>query len=64
MAVEIICGTCGGNSVTRDAWAEWDVAAQNWALGAVFDYAYCHDCLAGTRLEEVQLDGTEGGAEG
>ena len=63
MAVEIVCGTCGGNRVTRDAWAEWAVAEQQWTLGAVFDYAYCHDCLAETRLEEVQLDEPEGESE-
>jgi len=52
MAVEYICNICGGNSVARDAWATWDVEAQDWRLGAVFDYAYCHDCEDETKLEE------------
>ncbi|MGH6785430.1 MAG: hypothetical protein ACREBO_01255 [Novosphingobium sp.] len=35
--------------------AEWDVEAQNWTLGAVYDYAYCHDCQTDSRLVEVPL---------
>ena len=55
MAVDYVCSLCGGNSVTRDAWADWDAAAQDWALGAVFDYAFCHDCETDTNLVEVNL---------
>ncbi|HEY0148954.1 MAG TPA: hypothetical protein VGB70_08100 [Allosphingosinicella sp.] len=44
MAVDYVCAHCGGNSVTRDAWAEWDATAQVWALGAAFDYDFCHNC--------------------
>lgn len=55
MAVDYVCNTCGGNSVTRDAWAEWDAEGQDWVLGAVYDYAFCHDCQGATRLEEVEL---------
>jgi len=53
--VDYVCERCGGNTVTRDAWAAWDVEAQEWVLGAAFDYAYCHDCDEETRLEEVDL---------
>jgi hypothetical protein len=56
MKVEYICNVCGGNSVTRDAWAKWDTAAQDWTLSATFDYAYCHNCEDETRLEENELD--------
>ena len=35
--IDIICGTCGGNNVSRDAWANWDTRTQQWVLGAVFD---------------------------
>lgn len=52
MKVEMICGTCGGAKVMRDAWAMWDAAAQGWALGAVFDYAQCDDCEGETSLQE------------
>ena len=52
--IDFVCRDCGGNSVTRDAWAEWDVAAQDWVLGSAFDYAFCHDCEAETQLEQVE----------
>ncbi|HEX6374949.1 MAG TPA: hypothetical protein VFZ91_04435 [Allosphingosinicella sp.] len=55
MAVDYVCEECGGNSISRDAWANWDAAAQDWGLGAVFDYAFCHDCQAETELVEVDL---------
>lgn len=55
MAVDYVCNMCGGNTVTRDAWAAWDVEAQEWVLGAAYDYAYCHDCDEETRLIEVEL---------
>ena len=41
--------------MTRDAWAEWDAETQDWTLGAAFDYAFCHDCEAETKLVEVDL---------
>lgn len=56
MPVDYVCRTCGGNTVTRDAWAEWDSEAQDWTLGAVYDFAFCHDCQAGTNLVEVYLE--------
>lgn len=55
--IDFTCRSCGGNSVTRDAWAEWDVASQQWVLGAAFDYAFCHDCDAETVLEEIAASG-------
>jgi hypothetical protein len=57
--VDYICNICGGNKVTRDAWAEWDAAAQDWTLGAVYDYAFCHDCEAETKLAEIDLETPE-----
>ena len=55
MAVDYICNMCSGANVTRDAWASWDTAGQDWELGAVFDYAFCHDCEAETSLVEREL---------
>ncbi len=55
MRVTYVCNMCGGNTVTRDAWAEWNVEQQEWVLGAAYDYAFCHDCQQETRLVEVQL---------
>jgi hypothetical protein len=54
--VDYICDSCGGNRVTRDAWAEWNAEAQDWVLGAAFDYAFCHDCQEETNLVEVDLE--------
>jgi hypothetical protein len=59
MAVDYVCDTCGGSTVTRDAWAEWDTEEQEWVLGAAFDYAYCHDCDKETNLVEVDLETRE-----
>ncbi|HYD36649.1 MAG TPA: hypothetical protein VEA60_03490 [Allosphingosinicella sp.] len=59
MAVDYICRACGGRRVTRDAWADWDREARRWKLGAAFDYAFCHDCEAETKLVEVALDTSE-----
>ena len=56
MAVDYVCSLCAGNTVTRDAWAEWDAQAQDWALGAAFDYAFCHTCEGETNLVEVDLE--------
>ena len=53
--VQILCGTCGSTDVSRDAWGEWDVGAQEWVLRVVFDYAHCHACDGETRLVEAAL---------
>lgn len=55
MAVDHVRNSCGGNTVTRDASAEWDVTTQDWVLGAAYDYAFCHECQEETHLEEVGL---------
>lgn len=51
--VRMTCETCGSELVTRDAWAEWDVAEQNWVLAAVYDYAFCHACEESTEITAV-----------
>lgn len=53
--VDYVCARCGGNNVSRDAWADWDVTTQQWVLGATFDYAHCHACEKETALEERTL---------
>jgi hypothetical protein len=53
--VRIVCGTCGSEDVSRDAWGDWDVRTQRWELRCVFDYAFCHDCAGETRLVEVAM---------
>jgi hypothetical protein len=53
--IAIVCGTCGSDEVSRDAWADWDVDKQDWVLGAVFDYGHCHKCEGESSLVEVEL---------
>lgn len=57
MAVRIVCGWCGSEDVSRDAWADWDVAAQAWVLRQVFDDGFCQACETWRGLEEAALDG-------
>ena len=38
-----------------DAWAIWDVAAQDWVIDTLFDHIHCHHCLGPTRAEQVVL---------
>jgi hypothetical protein len=53
--LQMVCGECGTNDVMRDAWAVWDVATQDWVLGAVFDYGHCDKCRCETSIEELPL---------
>ena len=55
----MVCRTCGGSNVMRDAWAEWDDEAQAWGLGPIFDHAHCDDCGGETRIKEVPLTETD-----
>ena len=41
--------------MSRDAWGDWDVAAQDWVLLTAFDYAHCHACDGETRIVEVPV---------
>ena len=50
--IEQTCAYCGSVAVTRDAWAEWNVAEQAWALAETFDFAFCHECHRETRIVE------------
>ena len=54
--LQMVCEECGSTHVTRDAWAEWDEDEQDWVLGAVFDYAFCHDCQGDAHIDEQQLE--------
>lgn len=53
--VRMVCGGCGSSHITRDAWAEWDEEEQDWVLGAVFAFAFCHGCQRRARIEERPL---------
>ncbi|HVI97588.1 MAG TPA: hypothetical protein VM657_00825 [Sphingomonas sp.] len=60
MKVEYVCDACGSSEISRDAWADWDTATQQWVLGAVFDYAHCHRCERETSLEEQEVPEPKG----
>lgn len=53
--LRMVCATCGGTNVLRDAWAVWCEDAQEWELGPVFDDAHCNDCDGETRIEEKEV---------
>lgn len=53
--ISIACSVCGSNNVSRDAWADWDVASQAWVLGALFDQGFCHRCEDEQNLLEIPL---------
>ena len=54
--IKIVCGKCGTENVRRDAWAEWDVVAQEWVLGAVYDQGFCEgECEDEVTLIEVSI---------
>jgi hypothetical protein len=59
MAVDYVCNVCGGNDVSRDAWADWDAGTQDWVLRTAFDHAHCHTCEFETRLVEVDRETRE-----
>lgn len=56
--IKIVCGTCGGDDVRRDATAEWDEDAQKWSLAGVQDQGYCEGKCDGAEvsLEEKPTD--------
>jgi hypothetical protein len=55
-----VCSKCGSDNVRVDAYAEWDIDAQDWVLAATFDDAICEACAehnidASCTLEEVEI---------
>jgi hypothetical protein len=59
MKIKYVCNHCGGDNVTRDAWAAWDDDKGDWILSNVFDYAFCLDCEYETNLETKPVTETE-----
>lgn len=51
-----VCRYCGSADINRDAWAVWDIAKQDWELGATFDASECRACGAEMKwLEWLEL---------
>ena len=57
--VTYVCNSCGSDDVSRDAWSDWDIKAQQWVLRVAFDYAHCHRCDCEASLKEVKLSPPE-----
>lgn len=39
-----VCPKCGGDDCGRDATASWDVQAQAFVLGTIYDQGWCNEC--------------------
>lgn len=39
-----ICSECGSDDVLMDAYARWDVDAQEWVLNSTHDDTVCERC--------------------
>ena len=53
--ITVRCGTCDGENVRRDAYAEWNVELQQWELATVFDQAVCEACGCECSLIEKEI---------
>jgi len=46
-----VCGTCAGQNVLRDAWANWNPLTRDWELKTTFEDAWCVDCEGACSLD-------------
>ncbi len=54
--IKMVCARCGGENIRKDAYASWDVEAQDWVLHSTYDSNTCEDCGDNdARLEEVPI---------
>lgn len=53
--VDMRCPECGSFNVLKDAYAEWDVDKQEWALHAVYDDCRCDACGCDITPDEVEV---------
>ena len=54
-----VCRRCKSDNILVDAYAQWDVATQNYVITTVFDNATCVDCGGETQTEEINLTETK-----
>ena len=52
--VSYVCPKCGGDDCGRDATASWDVQAQAFVLGTIYDQGWCNQC-GDVDLVEVKM---------
>lgn len=58
--IKYICRHCRGDNLLIDAYARWDVDAQDYVITSVFDNVECVDCGGETRAIEVSLNQESG----
>lgn len=56
---ELTCSECGGDNVVLDAYASWDVRAQEYVIDSTFDDAYCRDCEKSVSVNMTTLAACE-----
>ena len=52
MAKRIVCTSCGGEDVLRDAFTKWDIEKQEWVLSTVYDDTFCETCEESCTVSE------------
>ncbi|MBX3560864.1 MAG: hypothetical protein KF780_03530 [Sphingomonas sp.] len=55
MKVAFTCSLCGGSDVLLDAWARWDIEAQDWLVADTLTQAYCRGCDGETSLVKREI---------
>lgn len=51
--IQMVCAHCGGTNVKADAFATWNVAAQEWQVSDTMDSGHaCEDCDGECRIVE------------
>ena len=53
MKINKHCPSCDSEDIVCDAWVEWDVEVQQWALRDFFDASFCCDCESSFDRSEV-----------
>jgi hypothetical protein len=56
---KMVCERCGSENVKVDAWAVWDMNAQQWELGETYDNAHCDDCDGECHVEAIKITNPE-----
>ena len=54
-----VCRHCKSENILIDAYAQWNVAAQDYVITTIFDNAECIDCGGQTQIEEINLTETQ-----
>lgn len=53
--IKLVCNTCGGDDITFDASARWNVETQEYEMTGLYDNKDCQDCGGECHTEAVEL---------